>query len=297
MIRKVVFGFVGILMVAALWYFFLKAEDYQVNFNVDTSVGTVNQSIKSWNTSLTDPQPVVQKSLNELSQTIRSGDTVHYYHWKIKRKNDSLVRVTLKVTDSAHSLQNRWAILFGDNVFTSQTKRNGKEFLNLLDSHLKKIRVKVKGEAETPALFSAYVPVKSSQITKAKGMMEYINTLTNFVIQNDLEPKGTPFIEITKWDREKDSLEYKFCFPIVKTDSLPDHHFVKYQQTKPQKALKAIYNGNYITSDRAWYAIEEYAEKNNIEVTPYIYEVFHNNPNAGGNELTWKTEVFMVLKE
>ncbi|MEL6809778.1 MAG: AraC family transcriptional regulator [Bacteroidota bacterium] len=297
MIKKIAFGFMGILVITALWYFFIKAEDYRINFKVDTSIGTVNQSIKSWNTSLKDSQPIVQNSFNELSQTIRSGDSVHYYHWDFQRQNDSVVQVTLKVTDSAYSLKNRWAVLFGGNTFTDNTKKRGKEFLDLLDSHLKKIRVKIKGEAETPERFSAYVPIKSSQITKAKGMMEYINTLTNFIVQNDLEPKGTPFVEITRWDRKKDSLEYKFCFPIVKTDSLPEHHLVKYHETTAKKALMAIYNGNYITSDRAWYALEEYAEKNNIQVTSEIYEVFHNNPNMGGNELTWKTEVFMVLKE
>jgi len=61
--------------------------------------------------------------------------------------------------------------------------------------------------------------------------------------------------------------------------------------------LKAIYNGNYITSDRAWYALLDYAAKNGIAVTGLPIEIFNNNPNMGTNELEWETEIFMPLKE
>ena len=60
--------------------------------------------------------------------------------------------------------------------------------------------------------------------------------------------------------------------------------------------MKAIYNGNYITSDRAWYSLHDYANKNNIKIEENPTEIFHNNPNMGGDELKWKTEVFIPIK-
>ena len=94
---------------------------------------------------------------------------------------------------------------------------------------------------------------------------------------------------------EKDSINYNFCFPIIKSDSLPKHHLISYKQQESVKALKATYNGNYITSDRAWYALLEHAERNAIKVSETPIEVFYNNPNFGGDELQWNAEIFMPL--
>ena len=95
---------------------------------------------------------------------------------------------------------------------------------------------------------------------------------------------------------ENDSIQYNFCFPIIKGDSLPTHELIKYKQYQSEKAIKAIYNGNYVTSDRAWYALLDYAERENIEVHKTPVEFFFNNPNYGGNELQWKAEIYMPIK-
>jgi len=44
------------------------------------------------------------------------------------------------------------------------------------------------------------------------------------------------------------------------------------------------------------YALIDYA-KNDIALTELPMEVFHSNPNMGGNELEWKAEIYMPLKE
>ena len=52
-----------------------------------------------------------------------------------------------------------------------------------------------------------------------------------------------------------------------------------------------------MTSDRAWYAIKNYAKNNAIEVLDTPIEVFLNNPNMGGNELDWTTHVYLPIKQ
>ena len=71
---------------------------------------------------------------------------------------------------------------------------------------------------------------------------------------------------------------------------------VTYLNLNKGQGLIAIYNGNYITSDRAWYALLNYADKNNISVDALPIEIFYNNPEMGGNALLWKTEVYLPLK-
>jgi effector-binding domain-containing protein len=141
------------------------------------------------------------------------------------------------------------------------------------------------------------VPLKGEQTEKAKGMMYNYSLLTQIMLKGNVELNGTPFIEVTNWNTKTDSLSYNFCFPIKKSDSLPGHPDIKYKQYHSQKALKATYNGNYITSDRAWYALKGYAESHNISIDLTPVEVFYNNPNMGGDELQWKAEIFMPIKE
>ena len=126
--------------------------------------------------------------------------------------------------------------------------------------------------------------------------MQNYSLLSTHMVENDIGLNGKPFIEIMDWDMEKDSIHYNFCYPIIKTDSLPSHKLIKYKQFNGKKALKAIYNGNYITSDRAWYALIDYANKENIEIEYRPVEIFYNNPNMGGNELSWKAEIFLPIK-
>jgi effector-binding domain-containing protein len=104
-------------------------------------------------------------------------------------------------------------------------------------------------------------------------------------------------IVVNSWNREADSLDFNFCFPIVRSERLPEYPGISYKRIFSKKALKAVYNGNYITSDRAWYALLDYAHRNNIPVEETPVEVFYNNPNMGGNALTWKAEIFLPIKE
>lgn len=41
----------------------------------------------------------------------------------------------------------------------------------------------------------------------------------------------------------------------------------------------------------------EYAKKNGLAIRKHPIEAFYSNPNMGGDELNWKAEVFMPLKE
>lgn len=282
---------------ALIWYFYFKEFDYQINFEAKTTIGTVNQSIKSWNSSLENPQPIVQIDQGELLQTITRNDATHTYLWKLKNVKDSIVKVSVYVKDEANTFKNRVLIPFFEPIFEKTAKQTTKEFLQTLQNHLKEIRITIEGKENSTNSFAACVTVNSIQIEKAKGMMANFSLLSSFIDENKLEANGRPFLEITSWDREKDLVSYNFCFPFKRTDSVKGNTFISIKEFPSKKSIKAVYNGNYITSDRAWYALEQYAKNNNIEVDMFPIEVFHNNPNMGGDELQWKTDVYLPIKE
>ena len=280
-----------------LWYFIIKPYDYLVTLKVNTTAGTINQSIKLWNTSLENSSPIQQENLKNLTQQIIVKDSTFNYDWSISSVNDSISKVNVYVTDIDHSFANKISIPFGTTDFEKRTQNTITDFIDKLKEHLNKIRVRVVGIDSTRTTYCAYIPLKGLQIEKARGMMQNYSLLTSVLSAENIEMNGTPFVEITNWNTQNDSIAYNFCFPVIKSDSLPIDPRIQYKQYSGVKALKASYNGNYITSDRAWYALLDYAGNNDIEIVKKPLEVFYSNPNFGGDELKWEAQIYLPIKD
>jgi effector-binding domain-containing protein len=294
--KKIILVVVALVLAGLVWYLFIKPYDYLVTFNAKTVPGTINQSIKLWGTTLKDSRLLSQEGFTHLEQNITFSDSTYLYQWDIIPLTDSTSKVKVYVKDLDHSLKNKIAIPFLNTNFEKRTISTVKDFHEKLNEHISKFRVKIIGKNELRSTYCAYVTIKTSQFGKAQGMMNDFPLLNTILADNGIKLNGRPFLEVTEWDKETDSIQFDFCYPIIKSDSLPVHPDLKYKQFNSRNALMAIYNGNYITSDRAWYALLDYARKNNIDITELPVEVFHNNPNMGGDALSWKTEVYMPLK-
>ncbi|KQC30995.1 GyrI-like domain-containing protein [Flagellimonas eckloniae] len=296
--RKISLVLVLVLLISLVWYLFIKPSDYLVSFNARTFPGAINQTIKHWNKSLRPYTPIQQDGILNLKQQLTYNDTLVEYNWEIIPINDSLSKIRVGIKDLDHSIRNKILVPFSNTVLERRSKENLINFNTLLQSHTKKFKVRVVGPDEIEPTYCAYLNVRCLQDEKAFKMMADFPFLSGFVDDNGLtKEEGVPFVEIVNWDMEKDSIEYNFCYPIIKKDSLPFNKEIKYKEFKGIKALKAIYNGNYITSDRAWYKLLDHAKNNDIEVISTPVEIFYNNPSTSGNELDWKAEIFMPLKE
>ena len=288
----------GILILAGLiWYLFIKPYDYLVRFEVKTSPGTVNQMIKIWNEVLEPKGEVEQESLTHLNQTLKINDSTHYYKWSISKINDSTSLVKVYAKDANHSLMNKIRIPFSDTDFEKRTRATITDYTDKLKQHIDRFRVTFLGEEDIPAKYVAYTEVSTSQYGKAAGMMRDHNYIGGQLVKYQIELDGPPIVDVIHWDREKDSIQFHFCYPIIKSDTLPDLGEIKYKEIKTGKALKAEFNGNYIFSDRAWYVLRDYAEENGFKVSDKPVEIFYNNPNMGGDEMQWKAEIYMPLVE
>lgn len=296
--KKVLLGTGVLLLVALLGYLFVYPYDYIVRFEARTFPGTINQTIKIWNKEVgLAGEPVLQEDLYHLEQVVRAGDSVFDYQWVIEPLTDTTSTVTVKVRDRDHSLSNKLAVPFGGSAVEALSKKTVRDFAERLKNHLAEFRVHIDGEAELPGTFYAYVNVKTNQHNKAGGMMDYFMLMSDYLASSGTTLNGPPMIVVNEWNRENDSLDYNFCFPIIRSDRLPQHPNIGYKRIFPKPALKATYNGNYITSDRAWYALLDYAQSHGIKVEAKPVEVFFNNPTLGGNALSWKAEIYLPLVE
>lgn len=293
--KKILLSILVIIIAVSIWFLFFKPGDYTATFSAKTTPGTISQTIKLWNTLYKGKGTIVQKDETHLTQRFSFNDSIHIYEWSLNPINDSLTDVTVHINDSINSISNRFSNLFNETPFEERSKATVLSFYEVIESHLEKTKITIEGIDVLPEATYAYTTYDGKQSTKVNGMMRDLGLLESTMISNNVKLKGTPFLEITHWDRTKDSISYRFAFPIEPQDSLPEIKGISYDTRKEQKAVKAIYNGNYITSDRAWYALLSYAKSNAIKVTPLATEVFYNNPSMGGDELTWKAEVFLPI--
>jgi len=295
---KRILKILGVLIVALfIWYFFIKQHDYQVRFQTGTTPGTVSQSLKTWIQVQEGGRTLSWEGTERVTQRLVYGDSAYTYTWDIRPEHDSLSTVTAYISDNENSFQNKLKIPFADSDFEKRSRNTVREFGETLLGYLKETKVNIIGEAETPDTFCACVEVETSQTGKAGGMMEYYGLLNSVIVGNEIQLNGPPLLRVREWDQEKDSLKYDFCYPIIRSERLPRIKNITYKRLFKEPALKATYNGNYITSDRAWYALMAYAESNNIEITGLPIEVFFNNPNSGLYEKDWLAEIYIPILE
>ncbi len=286
-----------VLVLALLWYLFLYPADYLVRMQVKTFPGPIAQTLKLWDSTLPNAELTKKEGQLNFTQELVFGDSIHEYQWEIVPVHDSLSKIYVYARDKKHSFKNKFTVPFSETDFEKRTEATLLDFLNSLDEHIESFRVNVIGEAEIPGKFCACTQIKTPQIKKADGMMRDYSYLNNIMVREGLQLDGPPMIHIVDWDQENDQIRFNFCFPIVQQVALPEYPDIKYIAVRPKKGIKAEYFGNYQTSDRAWYALLDYAKKNNLEVNELPVEIFLNNPTIGGDALQWKAEIYMPLQD
>ncbi|MBT8286883.1 MAG: AraC family transcriptional regulator, partial [Flavobacteriaceae bacterium] len=188
---------------------------------------------------------------------------------------------------------------FQNNDFVKRSIKFSKSLMVGLDFHKKEYKTLVLEEEPKmiPSQYCAYISLKSRIYEKGNTMISNIGLIMNYIKANEIPLTGDPFLQVTSWNKADEIIEYDFCFPIKKLDSMPPSQAIKFKNTQEFKALKAIFNGNYRLSDRAWYELADYAGREGIKVLMHPYEVYRNDPHSGGNELEWVAEVYLPIQE
>lgn len=286
--------FIGLTLLS--WYLFIRPFEFHVNFKVRTLPGDVIETIRIWDRSMENTQIISVDSLNSLKQKITWNDRTYSYDWYFHSSNDTTTTVTIKISEPGNTFNNKLLIPFSNQPIEQDAREVSLTFLDIIKTHLEITDVKIEGEAQMPPLFCACTTLETKQVDKAKGMMRDYNLLTSFVSEFELKVSGPPVVKILNWNHSLGTLKFNFCFPIIKPESLPLASEISYKEIVEPRVLKAIYHGNYITSDRAWYHLIYHAQTNGYEINGFPIEYFYNNPNLGVDEDEWKAEIFLPIR-
>jgi hypothetical protein len=293
--KKFLWTLFAVVLMALLYYLLVRRFEFEVNFNANTVPGDVIETIRIWNRSLDNANITAVDSLSSLNQNIVWNERTYVYDWRFVAVNDSVTKVNVQISQPGRRLLNKLLVPFTDQDIERDANDIVLGLYDVLKVHLTITKVKINGEVELDSSFCVCRSLETPQTEKARGMMRDYPLLTSFVNDFELKGDGLPVIRVTEWDHDLGLLKFDFCFPIVPTDSLPLARSVTYKRFKKERALKAEYFGNYITSDRAWYELIQYAERNGYKINGLPIEYFHDNPNLGLNETEWKAEVYLPI--
>ena len=285
------------LSILFCWYFFIKENDYIITFKVKTATGTVFQGVEEWakmrKKTNNEDYKILQKKKYE---SIKLSFANTNYNWKINSLNDSVTIIKVGITDLNNSFYNRISMPFFKTKFKQEQLNKITSFKTGLEQHLKNFKVQKVQKGKTEAVFVAYIKLKSVMQEKAQNMIMDDSKITGFLYNKNIKIIGKPYIEVTYWNLETEQLEFNYCFPINKTKNLIDTELVKFKTIPSKKGLTVSYFGNYRTSDRAWFAILDYAKNHNINLEYRPLEHFLANPFNGGEELSWEAKICIPFK-
>jgi effector-binding domain-containing protein len=295
---KIKWSIVTILIVFLGWYFLIKQSDYTITFEAKAATGIVFQGIQEWSVVQSKKNndtytTLEKKNFDFIKQEFKKGNNQMEYSWTMKSINDSTTRLEVDIKDLNHSWYNKLTVPFIDTPFKVEQVNKIKDFKAGLEEHLKAFKVRIDGEGHSAPTFVAYITLKSVLQEKAQTMIANDAIITGYLYTNKIKIIGKPYVEITNWDKDKETVEFNYCFPVSKNAKIVADSNVKFKTIPALKGLRATYYGNFRTSDRAWFALLDYAKRNGIELENKVLENFLANPFNGGNELEWETKIII----
>jgi effector-binding domain-containing protein len=294
-------SFIILLILIGVVFLYTRPSDYQAHFTVKATPDIAYYNILNWDKwnrgQLNAKIEILSKTpVRNVSQKVTLKDTTLIFNWEFKKLNDSITTVRAYVSDPDRKLYNRLTVPFTNTCFREGVRNNLLDIETRLDLMLEKFRYKFTGYTHFEKKSCVYINLRSTPKDKARAMMSNVVELNQFVRQNNLGLDGNPFLVIHDWNELKDSINFDFCFPIIHTDSVPEHPKITFKTFESMDAIKSDFYGNYSISDITWYNLADEVKKRGCRSNNILIEVYFNDPHSGGNELEWKTEIYMGIE-
>lgn len=295
-----------VLCIAGLgWYLFIKKYDYQFETTARYGPGAVLYELSEWkklNSSGNsgDIEIVDRTDFNSLTQRIKldSANSLEL-NWELEKLNDSATAITLNVLSEKNKLGNRIDIVnpFQKSTYIDTLKQNILSFKRELKDHQEQYKITPEKEVtNTPEMECICSSSNNISLTeKAAEMMRTISVLENYILKNKTNLRGYPFLKVTNWDRDKDLIDFDFCFPVEDISHLKETQNIQLKKYPSEKALKLIFNGNYRLSHVSWFDLISMAKDLGLEVEEGPMEIYYDNPKIDSDHMNWKAEIFLPL--
>ncbi len=296
---------VGLIILLALAggiaFLLPRPADYQAHFTAKTTPDVAYFNVLNWdswnrNEEIPAYDILERQPDSSITTKVSANDTTFIFNWKFEKLNDSVTLIRVLVSDPERKIYNRLVGPFFNTRFKKDVRGNLFDIKSRLEYLAKSFHSEFTGYQHFDKVSCVCLSLKSKIRGKAMTMVSNVTALNQFVLQNKLERNGPPFLVIYNWDERNDSIRYDFCFPIKRTDKVPEDPAIKFKTIDSMESVKTDFYGNYSISDITWHHLAEEAKKLGYESNHKLIEVFYNDPHAGGDELRWKAGIYFGVK-
>lgn len=306
--KKIALIFLLLLLGVLTWFLFFKKYDYEFHMEAKYGPGVVFYEIGNWKNFTPksvkeDIRIINTDSFNSITQLVDNGENDQVeFHWEFEKENDTTTELVLNVRSPINKISNRLAIInpFQKSIYIDTLKERIVAFKKRFNKKQETYALKLEDNlVESPQMDCICHSSQNIPVTdKAMEMLGTIYLLEDYILQRDLKLTGNPFVKVTRWDREKDIIDFDFCFPVNLAQDIKPTSEINFRQLKSFPALRAIFNGNYRNSHLAWYELVEHAEQSGKVTNNLPLEIFFNNPKVESNAaIEWKAEIYLPVVE
>jgi len=292
-------SFIGLLIIiVVIWFSFIKTYDHQIKFEVNLPKGSIYHMILDENILENKNVKTIDQNLFEsIHQNIIINKKPFELLWQFENLNDTNSLVKLYFKNKNQSLSERYKSLFNQSQHLDSLIKISKDLKDKSQKFSELFSIEIQGIDTIKSTAYLYVEHRAKRADKARDMINS-NALLFRKNQDSLVVKnGNTFVKVNHWRPETDSISFRYAFPVESQSTYPTDQMVKADTLVSQKALKAVFYGNYSISDQAWLAMYHYAKRQGIELELSPVEIYYNNPMLGGDDKTWKTEIYMPVRE
>jgi effector-binding domain-containing protein len=290
-----------IVLIGSIAFLLSRPYQYRAHFNVKTTPDIVYFNIQNWDfwnrKQMGSHIEIIRKNpVTDISHRVSLTDTTLIFNWEFEPLNDSITVIKVSVSDPDRKFYNRLALPFKNTALKKSVRKNLIHIKTRIEQMPETFRYDFTGYHQFEKKSCVCLGLKGTARGKAGAMISNVTVLNQFVRQNNLELDGNPLVVIHDWDELNDSISYDFCFPIIRTNSVPEHPKIKLMTVESMDAVKTDFYGNYSITDITWHSLAEEAKEAGYLINDKLIEVYFNDPHSGGNELEWKAEIYLGIK-
>ena len=297
MVKRIVLSLLVLALCIAGWYLFIKEYDYQVNFKGNYGQASVYYDLLDAQKS-NEQNQISKQPFQEILENKQLGDTLFTFQWLLQTETDSTTHITVNIKDRTNPLAARISVLNPfDNTYSSYLKKYFIELKNDLKVAQSAYSVNLDEEKEEfKGKYCVCAQGESKTDQKASEMLALMGVIDRFFNKNQLKPIDNPLLWIENWNNLENKINFNFCFPINKSDSLVFTPGTSLKMLPSFEAVTAEFTGNYKLSHRSWGDLLLKSDADHIQIDKKIIEVYYNNPMTESNSETWKSRIYMPVK-
>src|SRR6187399_2776636 len=110
--KKVLWTLGVVLLMALVYYVFIRPYEFEVNFKAKTIPGDLIETIRIWSRSLDSANVTQVDSFSGLKQNMTWEGRHYQYDWQFTGVNDSLTEVSIRISEPRRSIVNKLLVPF-----------------------------------------------------------------------------------------------------------------------------------------------------------------------------------------